>query len=280
MTSFGKLKRGFVFAAGTALSLIAHVAVAAPKPEESWGLPHDASVDGHLIDWLIQITGVFVTILFVIMCIWMAYACIKHGPKHEAVYDHGDSRKHIMTALLISSLIFVVVDGNLFVNSVRDLHNAFWDWDKPQNDPKVVKIEVNAHQWAWAARYAGPDGKFNTADDIVTLNDIRVPVNTPVLIELVSTDVIHSFYLPNFRIKQDAMPGMVNHIWFQAKETGEFDIACAQHCGTHHYKMKGQLTVYSEEDYKNWVQSASELSARAFDPDDAAAHWGWEWRKI
>ncbi len=280
MTFLGKLHRATLLFGGAGLWCVASLAGAEVKPEESWGLPHDASVDGYLIDWLIKVTGLFVTILFVIMCIWMAYACIKHGPKHEAVYEHGDSRKNVMTALIISALIFVVVDGNLFVNSVRDLHQAFWNWDLPQNDPRVVKIEVNAHQWAWAARYAGPDGKFNTADDIVTLNDIRVPVNTPVLIELVSTDVIHSFYLPNFRIKQDAMPGMVNHIWFRAKEPGQYDIGCAQHCGTHHYKMKGILTVYSEEDFKNWAQSASELSARGYDPDDSAAHWGWEWKKI
>jgi len=60
-----------------------------------------------------------------------------------------------------------------------------------------------------------------------------------VILELASADVIHSFYLPNLRLKQDAMPGMINRMWFQAKETGEFDIGCAQHCGTNHYKMKG-----------------------------------------
>ena len=280
MTSFGKWERVIAAASGAAAWMMGSIAFAAPKAEEAYGLPHDASYDGHLIDWLIKVTGLFVTILFVIMCIWMAYACIKHGPSHTAVYEHGDSRKNIMTALIVSAIIFLVVDGNLFVNSVKDLHGAFWAWDIPQNDPNVVKIEVNAHQWAWNARYAGPDGKWNTADDVVTLNDIRVPVDTPVLIELVSTDVIHSFYLPNFRVKQDAMPGMVNHIWFRAKETGEFEIGCAQHCGTAHYKMRAQLTVLPKEDFKNWAQSASELAERAFDPDDATAHWGWDWQKI
>ena len=69
-------------------------------------------------------------------------------------------------------------------------------------------------------RYAGPDGKFNTRDDIVTTNDMRVPVGVPVLLQLAASDVLHSFSLPNFRIKQDAVPGMINRLWFQAKETG------------------------------------------------------------
>src|SRR5262249_41388044 len=151
--------------------------------------------------------------------------------------------KHAITvALTISAIIFFVVDGNLFVNAMNDLSKAFWNFAEVEAMPNVLRIEVNAHQWAWDARYAGPDGRFSTKekpsdDDIVTLNDIRVPVDTPVLIQLSSTDVIHSFYLYNFRVKQDAMPGMINRLTFQAKEIGEYDIGCAQHCGTNHYKM-------------------------------------------
>ncbi|HEV8325358.1 MAG TPA: cytochrome C oxidase subunit II, partial [Myxococcota bacterium] len=134
-------------------------------------------------------------------------------------------------------------------------------------------------QWAWDARYPGPDGKFNTKDDIVTLNDIRVPVNTPVVFELASVDVIHSFYLPNFRVKNDAMPGMINHLWFTSKETGIFEIACAQHCGVNHYKMRALLHVLPRDGYDRWAAEASANSARAFDEADTSAHWGWEWGK-
>jgi cytochrome c oxidase subunit 2 len=101
-----------------------------------------------------------------------------------------------------------------------------------------------------------------------------------VLLQIASTDVIHSFFIPNFRLKQDAMPGMVNRLWFQAKDTGEYDIGCAQHCGVHHYKMKGQLTVYSPEEYAAWLSNASEIAKRSYDPDDKEAHWGWEWRGL
>src|SRR6185436_17986471 len=109
----------------------------------------------------------------------------------------------------------------------------FWNFAKAEATPGAVLIEINAHQWAWDARYPGPDGKYNTADDIVTLNDIRIPAGVPIVFELASTDVIHSFWLPNLRVKQDAMPGMINKMWVMAKpeERGQVDIACTQHCG-------------------------------------------------
>ena len=258
--------------------LAAPLAHAAPQPEVGWGLPRDLSQEGHRIDWLIKITGLFVTILFVIMCIWMAMAILKHNRSHVAEYDHGDARHQVRFAAGLSALIFFVVDGNLWVNSTLDVNSIFWNFEKAESTPGAVRIEVNAHQWAWDARYPGPDGKFNTADDIVTLNDIRVPVGTPVIIELASTDVIHSFWLPNLRLKQDAMPGMINKMWFVAKDQGEVDIACTQHCGTNHYKMKGMLTILSPEAYAKWAAEASQNGARSFNPDDKDSQWGWDWR--
>lgn len=268
--------------AGLALSacamLTAPLAYAAPQPESGWGLPRDVSQEGHRIDGLIRITGLFVAILFVIMCVWMVMAVIKHNKNHEAEYDHGDARHQVRFAAGLSALIFFVVDGNLWVNSTLDVNSTFWNFEKAESTPGAVRIEINAHQWAWDARYAGRDGKFNTADDIVTLNDIRVPVGAPVILELASTDVIHSFWLPNLRLKQDAMPGMVNKMWFIAKDQGQVDIACTQHCGTNHYKMKGTLTILSPEDYAKWAAEASANGARAYNPDDKEAHWGWDWR--
>jgi cytochrome c oxidase subunit II len=254
------------------------LALANPQPETSYGLPHDASVDGHRIDWLIKVTMGFVTILFVIMCIWIVWACLKHDKGHKAEYDHGDARHQVRFAAGLSALIFFVVDGNLWVNSTLDVNDAFWNFDKVEADPATVRIEVDAHQWAWDARYAGPDGKFNTPDDIVTLNEIPVPVGRPILLELASADVIHSFYLPNFRVKRDAMPGMINRLWFEAKETGDFEIGCAQHCGTNHYKMRGFLRVLSQPEYDKWAAEASKNGERGYNKDDELAHWGWDWK--
>jgi cytochrome c oxidase subunit 2 len=243
------------------------------------GLPKDVSVHGWRIDRLLASTTVFVTIMFVVTIIWILWACLRHGRKHRADYDLGSARKQIVKALALSTVIFLVVDGNLWVNGMADLNEVFWNFDKVQAAPNAVRIQVNAHQWAWDARYAGPDGKFNTKDDVVTLNDLRVPVGRPIVIQLASTDVVHSFALPNLRIKQDAVPGQVNRLWFEAKETGVFELACMQHCGTHHYKMRGTLTILPGPEYEAWASQASEISARNYDPEDKGAHWGWDWER-
>jgi cytochrome c oxidase subunit 2 len=260
-------------------SLLSGSVLAEPVGESGMGLPRDISRDGHRIDWLIDVTNVFVGILFVIMVVWMLWAVFKHNRDHKADYDHGNSKHHVAVAMGISALIFFVVDGNLWFNSTVDVNTVFWNFEEGEKHPDAVRIEINAHQWAWDARYAGPDGKFNTADDVVTLNDIRVPKDVPVLFQIASADVIHSFYLPNLRVKQDAMPGMINRLWFVAKETGEFDIGCAQHCGIHHYKMKAKLSVLESDDFKRWTQAMSASAARGFDPKDKEAQWGWEWKR-
>jgi cytochrome c oxidase subunit II len=244
-----------------------------------WGLPHDASLHGWRVDWLLFTTTIFVAIMFGATVVWIAWACLRHGRKHDAHYDRGSARPAVIKAVVLSALIFAVVDGNLLINGLSDIDDVFWNVDKAAADPRSVRIEVNAHQWAWDARYPGPDGTFGTADDIVTLNDIRVPVGTPVVIQLASTDVIHSFSLPNFRVKQDAVPGTINRLWFWAKEQGTFDIACAQHCGVAHYKMRGQLTVLSPQGFAAWAEQASALSRRAYDPQDTSAHWAWNWER-
>jgi cytochrome c oxidase subunit 2 len=253
--------------------------VASAFPPNAVGLPYDASVDGHDVDSLIKSTGVMLAILFIAMIVWMLWAAFVHNENHPAKYDHGNSPKAIKRTLMIAGAMFFIVDGNLFINSEIDLNKVFWNFDAPETKSNVVRIEINAHQWAWDARYAGPDGKFNTEDDIVTLNDIRIPVGAPITFQVASTDVIHSLYFPNFRVKTDAVPGMINRTWFEAKDTGEFEIGCAQHCGVNHYKMKAKLTVLSPEDFATWATEASLRGKRGWDPKDQEAHWGWEWRR-
>jgi cytochrome c oxidase subunit II len=272
------LVRGAGLAAFAAAWMAGVTALAKPQPGVGYGLPVDASKEGHRIDWLMNVTNWETGLLFLIMFGWILWAAFKHNDKHEARYDHGNSKRSISLALAMAGSVFVFVDGNLFFNSTMDLEEVFHNFEKPEKDPSTIRIEVNAHQWAWDTRYAGPDGKFNTKDDIVSLNDVRIPVNTPVMFNVASTDVLHAFNLPNFRAKVDAVPGVVNRFWIEAKETGEFQIVCAQHCGTNHYKMKGVLTVLSKEDYARWAEQASKVSARVYDENDEAAHWGWEWK--
>ncbi len=267
-----------IFASALALSAGAFAAV---EGEPGIGLPRDVSVDGHRIDSLMNWTHLFNIILFVIMCIWMVWAAVKHNRSHSADYDHGDSKRSTVVALSLSAFIFFVVDGNLFVQTMIGLSDAFWNFEIPQKDPNTVKIEINAHQWAWDARYAGKDGEFNTPDDVVTWNEVKIPAGAPVTLQLTSTDVIHSFWVPNFRVKMDAVPGQVNRFWFRSRPEirGDYDIACTQHCGTHHYKMKAMISVLEPAEFNRWLAEASLNGERSFDPADKDAHWGWKWKE-
>ncbi|MFO0755472.1 MAG: hypothetical protein U0359_03220 [Byssovorax sp.] len=275
-----RLKRAVMALAATAGALsLAGMALAAPQSGSGIGLPHDVSADGHRIDWLIGVTNALTAILFVIMAGWLVYSAIFHNEKRAtASYDHGTSKRSVAIALGMAGSVFLVVDGNLFFHSTSDLENVFHNFEEVEKNPNTIRIEINAHQWAWDARYAGPDGKFNTQDDIVMLNDVRIPIDTPVIFQVASTDVLHSFNLPNFRTKVDAVPGMINQIWTQGKELGEYTIGCAQHCGANHYKMKGSITVLSKEDYAKWANEASQSSSRLYQESDKSAHWGWDWR--
>jgi cytochrome c oxidase subunit 2 len=177
-------------------------------------------------------------------------------------------------------VLAVVIDGTLFTRTELDLHRFLWNFDAAEASPKVLRVEVNAHQWSWDVRYAGPDGKFGTPDDVVATDELRIPVGSPVVVQLTAADVIHSFYLPHFRVKQDAVPGSVGRLLFEAKVPGEYEIGCAQHCGANHYKMRGVLTVLPRGDWERWMATAAADAARAWDPDDAEGHWGWPWRRF
>jgi cytochrome c oxidase subunit 2 len=267
--------RRLVVAATVAL---ARAVSAAPAPESGYGPPRDASVDGARVDSLIHYTIAATTVIFLIVGAVLLVALVRHRRGHPAVHSHG-SKVSIGVALGFVGLVAVVVDGYLFTHTIIDMRRFFWNFAAAEERPDTVRIEVQAHQWAWLARYPGPDGKFNTPDDAVTLDDVRVPVGAPVLIQLASVDVIHSFNLPHFRVKRDVVPGEITKLTFQARTAGEYEIACAQHCGPNHYKMRGVLTVLSPERYRDWLRTAAADARRAYDPDDAEAHWGWEWRK-
>jgi cytochrome c oxidase subunit 2 len=255
-------------------------ALGAVQPEVGVGLPRDASLHGHLIDDFIREDLLVETPLFIAMCIWLVTVAVLYNSRrgHKAVYDKGSWKHPVAVGICAVAVVILAADDVVsWFESNRLLDNYFWNFTGAEANPKAVRIEVNAHQWAWNARYAGPDGKFNTQDDIITLNDVRVPNDAPVIVELTSVDVIHSLWLPNMRAKQDAVPGMVNRMIFYPKVVGEYDIGCAQHCGVNHYKMKGLLTVLSRHDYDMWAMEASQNTARLWDPDDTIAHWGWDW---
>jgi cytochrome c oxidase subunit 2 len=138
----------------------------------------------------------------------------------------------------------------------------------------AVIVRVTGHQFAWEVQYPGADGKFgrtelklvsadnligldrndpDAKDDIVTSNQLNLPIQRPVLIHLSSQDVIHSFGLIEMRVKQDAIPGLDIPVWFIPTRAGEYEVACSQLCGLGHYRMRGFVNVQSSADYDKWM---------------------------
>jgi cytochrome c oxidase subunit II len=242
-------------------------------------IPHDASVDGHLVDGAFQYMLVVTAICFAVMVVVLLVAVLFHrSGRAPARYTHGDSRaSHLLTAF-VAAAIFFGSDVVALRRSTSDLREHLWRF--PDGDAAALRVDVTAQQWAWTFRYAGADGRFDTADDVVTLNELRVPVATPIYLKLRSKDVVHSFYLPNFRTKIDAVPGSTTRLWFEAREAGVFEIGCAQHCGVSHYKMRAQLLAGSAEDFQRWFARAAADGALRRDtgpPAAGPAADGWDW---
>jgi cytochrome c oxidase subunit II len=116
----------------------------------------------------------------------------------------------------------------------------------------AMKVRVIARQWSWLFEY---ENGLKSAE-------LKVPVGKPIKLMLTSQDVIHSFYAPAFRIKQDVVPGMVNSLWFQPTAVGTFDVFCSQYCGLQHAKMLTKIVVLSEEEFKKWYQTGKEMEAK------------------
>jgi cytochrome c oxidase subunit 2 len=129
-------------------------------------------------------------------------------------------------------------------------------WAKVKIDMPAAELtlQVTGKQFAWEVVYPGPDRTFGTPDDRLFLDELHVPVNRPVRVVLKSKDVIHSFFLPNLRVKQDAVPGRDIEGWFEATKPGKYELPCAMLCGFGHSGMKAYLYVHSREDYGAWVK--------------------------
>lgn len=139
-----------------------------------------------------------------------------------------------------------------------------------------IRVEIVSEQFGWNIHYAGPDGKLgprkmelthfsnpigldvahaDSADDVVMGNEMRLPVDRTVVIDLLSKDVIHSFFIPEFRLKQDAVPGLNIPMWVTPTKTGKFEITCAQLCGFAHSLMRGDVYVQTQEEFDAWYKS-------------------------
>ncbi|HEY1585933.1 MAG TPA: cytochrome C oxidase subunit II [Polyangia bacterium] len=238
--------------------------------------PLDASLDGFRNDALFNVTTLMVSVLFVILTGILVWSVVmhRHG-RHRAQYERGIGRRHLLFTVLITGVIFFGVDGTLLFDSYLDLDQVLWKFPRAEDHP--LEIEVWAQQWTWNVRYAGSDGQFGTPDDVVTLDELHVPVGRAVVVHLKSKDVVHSFSLPNFRVKQDVLPGVETRVWFAGKVLGTYELGCAQLCGVSHYKMRGLVTVESVGAFDAWLRAQSNAAKARYDAADTDARWGWPW---
>jgi len=211
----------------------------------SW-LPENVSTFGGEVDSLFYLIYYLTGAVFVLVSVAMIVFLVAYRQRQgrRAIYSHGNTTLEIVWTV-IPALILIVLTV---------MSQATWARIKGHVPPSDFDVQVTGKQFNWEIVYPGPDGKFETADDLMAENELHVPVGKVVRVHLRSKDVIHSFYLPNFRLRQDVVPGREILAWFEATKPGKYEIPCSQLCGFGHSGMKGWLYVHTPEEYAAWVK--------------------------
>jgi len=267
----GRITTSGVVLAGLILILIiASLYLFIAKP---YWFPVVASEHGGRIDGLFMTVLIVSGIAFVLVQGALGYFVARYGSNgsERAAYWHDNPKAEaillIITAVILTILVFYG----------QRVWASIYFSDEPTN---ATVIQVTGEQFAWNFHYAGADGQFGRTDtklvtstnsigldrqgdppakdDVLSVGVMHVPVNKPVRLLIRSKDVTHSFFLPNLRVKQDAVPGMGIEIWFTPTQAGQYEIACAELCGIGHYRMKASLTIDpSEEAFNSWLAEAA-----------------------
>lgn len=178
----------------------------------------------------------------------------KDGVKSEYIEGH---EKHLKRWITWPHGLVLVCDIFIIVAAVQVWYNV-----KQRLPEADATIRVIGQQWAWTFQHPGLDNELDTADDIFTVDELHVEVNQTYHFLLESRDVLHSFSVPVFRLKQDAIPGRSITGWFEATTTGEFDMQCAEICGIGHGVMVSRIHIEDQQTHAAWIQSASAASAQ------------------
>jgi cytochrome c oxidase subunit 2 len=211
-------------------------------------MPVEASVQAKPIDWLFDIEVWLTAFFFAVIMVPMLYSLFvfrqKKGETAEGSHIEGNTTLEL--TWLIIPFIIVVWLGIVGADNLRQVRAV---------DPQAIEIRVIASQWNWQFEY--PHG--------VQSPILRLPVNKQVVLKMESIDVIHSFWVPEFRIKQDIVPGMITDYRVTPSLIGNYKVRCAELCGTKHEEMERDVIVLSEEDYQAWLdgETAAAISAQA-----------------
>ena len=249
------------------------VVCACAMMSDSWPLynhwlPEDVSADGAVIDGLFNFILILTGVIFIgtgLALFWFLWKYDATKNAEPVKFTHGSHTLEIVWSILpaVTLLFIAIYQMNAWAEAKLD---------RPLlDDGRVMPpiAEVTGRQFEWRIRYPGADGDLNTEDDLFDVNELHVPMDEPVVLRIQSEDVLHSFFLPNLRIKQDVVPGMRQHVWFKAIKDGEFDIVCAELCGWGHYKMKGRLHVETRQKYEKYLADLTAYQTQAeFNPSE------------
>jgi cytochrome c oxidase subunit 2 len=233
------------------------------------GLPVEASAHAAQIDRIIVLVHWLMLTMFVGWLIFFVYVLVRfrRGAHPAATYEgaKGHWARVVEGSILAAEVILLVFFSIPTWSSRVDAFPA---------EQQSTVVRVVAEQFIWNIQYAGRDGVFGRTrrelvtnanplgldptdpaakDDVWTQNQLNLPIGRPVIVHLSSKDVIHSFGLPQMRVKQDAIPGVEQRIWFTPTRAGEFEIACSQLCGLGHYRMRGFYTIQTQADFDAWL---------------------------
>lgn len=219
------------------------------------------------IDFVIAlVAGIVLPWLFASFAVlfWFLWA-YRHRPGHKGGYVDGTKKEHSRWLgyphylILLFDILIIIVAVRVWVNVKQDL---------PEKPDEVVRII--GQQWAWTFQHAGPDGQLDTADDIKTADELHVVIDRTYQFELVSRDVLHSFSIPVFRLKQDVIPGRIIKGWFKPiDQIGIFDLQCAEMCGVGHGVMGAKVFIETDWDHQAWMAKNAPVVAAAPAPAPA-----------
>ncbi len=214
-----------------------------------WWFPSNASSVGGQVDRLfyviLYITGAVFVLVEAALLIFLVRYRRRDGRK--AAYIEGSTKAEIIwTAIPAIILVSLALFSQPLWSKIKNADTY------PEN---ADRLAVEAKQFEWRVTYPGPDGKLGTDDDFMRKNELHMIVNHDYVIELTSRDVVHVFFIPAFRVKQDAVPGMKILVWLKPTVTGTYELACAELCGLGHYRMRALVVVQTALEYAAWLTS-------------------------
>ena len=227
-----------------------------------------------------DIDNLFFVILWIVLFFFflteglLVYFIVKYRAREggKAKHTHGSHALELAWTFIPGLILFALAvfqtgTWGMIKFKGRMPHEGQVD---PDTGQVPVVIRVFAKQFEWHFGYEGMDGTWGTPDDVVKLAELHVPVGRKVIVKLQTRDVLHSFWLPNARLKQDLLPGRTINQWFEITKPGTYPVVCAELCGNGHTTMQGRMIAQSQADYDEWIKQQEGIG-------DRTEHSMWKW---